>query len=164
MIAYFAGNHNECIVIKTPKDERGLRHEPRYRGERPYSPCGSNLDLRHDPWRIASGSSGQAATTVTPDRFLSVAMSLRSVVNVNPLGSTAPGLGCLSNSQRSKNCSCEADRSERRDFRHLSTKAEASIVWRPVALLIAESPSHTMPLSQLHAPTEPDASDLDLPP
>ena len=45
----------------------------------------------------------------------------------------ASALGSITPSRRramrfSRKCSCEADRSERRDFRHLSTKAAASMV------------------------------------
>src|SRR5208337_736893 len=64
-----------------------------------------------------------SANPCFPPSFL----TRRSVVNVNPLGSTAPGLGCFRTSQRSRKRSCEEDRSERRDFRHLSTKAAASM-------------------------------------
>ena len=60
-----------------------------------------------------------SANPCLPPSFL----TRRSVVNVNPLGSTAPGLGCLRTSQRSKKCSCEADRSVRVERCHFSTKA-----------------------------------------
>src|SRR5208337_2542005 len=68
-----------------------------------------------------------SANPCFPPSFL----TRRSVVNVNPLGSTAPGLGCFRTSQRSRKCSCEADRSVRRFFRHLSTKAAASMIHDP---------------------------------
>src|SRR5208283_3532462 len=70
------------------------------------------------PARIAWGSPGRAAST-PPSRVDKIR---------NHLGSTAPGLGCFRTSQRSRKCSCEADRPERRDFRHLSTKAAASMI------------------------------------
>ncbi len=43
-----AGTRNECVGIRRPKDERGVRHKPRDRGERPSSPPGRGLDHRHD--------------------------------------------------------------------------------------------------------------------
>ena len=43
-----AGTRNECVGIRRSKDERGVHHKPRDRGERPSSSPGRGLDHRHD--------------------------------------------------------------------------------------------------------------------
>ncbi len=104
-------------------------------------------ELGRDVFEQTSDIGGAAISALHPG-------SAPGRARVNPLGSTAPGLACFRTSQRSRKCSCEADRSERLDFRHLSTKAGGSISRGSRSYDVRETnPSYTMPAFNLHGPT-----------